>query len=63
MKTANRDQGKTSSVQQLLAELDQLEQEHRALDLRDTTAVEHFQYKIKALRQRIALLRSDPNDS
>jgi len=63
MKMANRDQGKTPSVQQLLVELDQLEEEHRALDLRDTAAVEHFQQKITALRQRIALIRSESRDS
>lgn len=63
MRMADRDQPKAPSVQQLLAELEQLEREQRALDLRDTAAVERFRQKIRALRQRMSLISGDRRDS
>ena len=45
--------GKTGARQRLLAELDQLEQERRALNLRDRQAVEEWERKIEVLRRKI----------
>jgi hypothetical protein len=43
---------------QLVAELEQLEEEQRTLDLRDPHATDAFERRIAALRCRIARLRS-----
>jgi hypothetical protein len=43
-------------VLQLLEELQLLEHEHQALDLRDPAALETYQRKIDALRQKIKAL-------
>ena len=57
--------GKTGARQRLLAELDQLEQERRALNLRDRQAVEEWERKIEVLRRKInafdPLRRRTPN--
>lgn len=45
--------GKAAERQRLLAELDQLEQERRALNLRDRQAVEEWERKIEVLRRKI----------
>jgi len=45
--------GKVAERQRLLAELDQLEQERRALNLRDRQAVEEWERKIEVLRRKI----------
>jgi hypothetical protein len=47
---------KQPELQRLLAELDQLEQERRALNLRDQQAVNECQRKIEVLRRRINAL-------
>ena len=45
--------GKAAERQRLLAELDQLEQERRALNLRDRQAVDEWERKIEVLRRKI----------
>ena len=45
--------GKAAARRRLLAELDQLEQERRALNLRDRQAVEEWERKIEVLRRKI----------
>ena len=45
--------------ERLLEDLDQLEKEQRALNLRDRYALEEYQRKIETLRNRIRLLKRD----
>ena len=47
---------KGTEHQRLVVELEQLEQEQRALNLRDRRAVDECQRRIEALRQKIKLL-------
>ena len=47
---------KQTELQRVLAELDQLEQERHALNLRDPQAVDECQRKIDVLRLRINAL-------
>jgi hypothetical protein len=56
MKMSEGTEDKQTELQRLLAELDQLEQERHALNLRDPQAVDECQRKIDVLRLRINAL-------
>jgi hypothetical protein len=49
---------KRPTLLELMTELERLAEEQRTVDFRDTAAVEAYQRKLEALRQKIKLLNA-----
>jgi hypothetical protein len=58
-KRAEQNDDLESTSRRLLAQLDQLEREQRAVNLRDPDAVEEYRRRVESLKGQVKRLRSD----